>query len=44
MVKAIIEDIGSESVEQEDWMNALRKIDNCEDFEEEERFFDLDDF
>ncbi len=44
MVKAIIEDIGSESVEQEDWMNALRKIDNCEDFEREERFFDLDDF
>jgi hypothetical protein len=43
-IKAILSDVGSESIEQSDWLDAVDGMKNCEDFESEERFFDLDDF
>jgi hypothetical protein len=43
-IKAIIADVGSESIELKDWIKAVNGLDGCEDFDAEEDFFDLDDF
>jgi hypothetical protein len=43
-IKAILSDVGSESIELKDWVNAVKGMNDCEDFDAEESFFDLDDF
>ena len=43
-IKAILSDVGSESIELKDWIEAVRGMNDCEDFDAEESFFDLDDF
>jgi hypothetical protein len=43
-IKAILSDVGSESIEKSDWLDAVNGMQNCKDYVSEEKFFDLDDF